>query len=95
MPRRYHMYVDEFQILNVLSRSGAVLLGLGYILPAFYLTWSLFKGERAPANPWLATGLEWKTASPPPTENFHETPIVTEEAYEYEPFPYEEANQNV
>ena len=47
------------------------------------LVYSLFKGERAGANPWKATGLEWKTDSPPPPENFYETPIVNEGAYEY------------
>jgi cytochrome c oxidase subunit 1 len=29
--------------------------------------------------------LEWRTQSPPPTENFEETPIVTWEAYEFAP----------
>ncbi len=28
-------------------------------------------------------GLEWRTASPPPTLNFEETPVVTWEAYEF------------
>ncbi len=42
-------------------------------------------GKFAPANPWAATGLEWRTASPPPTENFASTPVVTWEAYEYRP----------
>jgi cytochrome c oxidase subunit 1 len=37
----------------------------------------------APANPWGASGLEWKTPSPPPLHNFDETPIVTQEAYDY------------
>ena len=49
------------------------------------MTWSLFRGARAPANPWEATGLEWQTPSPPPTENFVETPVVTEEPYDYPP----------
>jgi cytochrome c oxidase subunit 1 len=29
--------------------------------------------------------LEWQTDSPPPTTNFDETPVVTEEAYNYDP----------
>jgi cytochrome c oxidase subunit I len=29
--------------------------------------------------------LEWHTASPPPTDNFDHTPVVTEEAYSYGP----------
>lgn len=83
MPRRYHAYPPEFQILNVFSSSGAVLLGVGYLLPTLYLLWSLRYGAAAGANPWRAKGLEWTAPSPPPTENFLHTPIVTEEAYEY------------
>jgi len=85
MPRRYHAYPDEFQVLNVLSTAGAGVLGLGYLLPAFYLTYSLFKGAKAPANPWGAKGLEWTVPSPPTTFNFDEEPIVTEPAYNYNP----------
>jgi len=85
MPRRYHIYPDEFQVLNVMSTAGASILGVGYLIPLIYLIWSLRYGARASANPWSATGLEWKTSSPPPTENFADTPIVTEEAYEYTP----------
>jgi len=83
MPRRYHVYPEEFQVLNVMSTAGASILGLGYLLPLCYLIWSLRYGVRASANPWHATGLEWTTPSPPPTENFTETPVVTEEAYNY------------
>jgi cytochrome c oxidase subunit 1 len=83
MPRRYHVYPPEFQVLNVMSTAGATILGLGYLLPALYLTWSLFFGEKASANPWGAKGLEWEIPSPPPTQNFDRTPVVTEEAYAY------------
>ena len=83
MPRRYHVYPDEWQVLNVMSTAGASILGFGYLLPLFYLIWSLKYGKVAPANPWGATGLEWQTSSPPPTENFHETPVVTSEPYAY------------
>jgi cytochrome c oxidase subunit 1 len=83
MPRRYHVYPPEFQVFNVLSSAGASVLGLGLILPAIYLTWSLKFGEKASANPWGATGLEWQTSSPPIPENFEVTPVVTTEAYDY------------
>ena len=83
MPRRYHAYPDEFQVLNVLSSAGASILAVGYALPLFYLIWSLRYGKEAGPNPWHATGLEWTTPSPPPTENFPQTPVVTEEAYHY------------
>jgi cytochrome c oxidase subunit 1 len=84
MPRRYHVYPPEFQMLNVLSTAGATILGLGYLIPVFYLLWSLFRGQPAGDNPWGATGLEWQTPSPPPTFNFDRTPVVTEEAYAYD-----------
>jgi cytochrome c oxidase subunit 1 len=83
MPRRYHAYAEEFQVLNVLSTAGASILGLGYLIPMCYLVWSLKYGEVARKNPFTARGLEWTTSSPPPTMNFEETPVVTEEAYAY------------
>jgi cytochrome c oxidase subunit I len=91
MPRRYHAYPDEWQVLNVLSTAGASILGLGYFLIFCYLTWSLFKGERASDNPWGVTGLEWETTSPPPTLNFYTDPIVTEPPYHYKQVPGREA----
>jgi cytochrome c oxidase subunit 1 len=84
MPRRYATYPAEFQFWNIMSTAGASILGLGYLIPVMYLTYSLFYGKKAPANPWGAVGLEWNTASPPPTENFEENPIVTWEAYDYQ-----------
>ncbi len=83
MPRRYHAYPEDFQILNVLSTAGAGVLGVGYALIVFYLVASLFKERNAPANPWGATGLEWQIQSPPITLNFEHDPIVTEDAYNY------------
>jgi cytochrome c oxidase subunit I len=85
MPRRYAVYPAEFQVLNVMSSAGASILGVGYLIPLVYLVWSMRYGPVAGPNPWKAKGLEWTTPSPPPTENFEETPIVTEEAYSYGP----------
>jgi cytochrome c oxidase subunit I len=84
MPRRYHSYHPDFQVLNVMSTIGATVLGLGFIIPVFYLGWSLFYGKEAGSNPWGARGLEWEVCtSPPDPHNFHETPVVTSEAYAY------------
>jgi cytochrome c oxidase subunit 1 len=84
MPRRYHVYPEEFQVLNVMSTAGASILAVGYFMPLVYFAWSMRYGRIAPANPWRATGLEWQTTSPPPTENFAQTPVVTQPAYAYE-----------
>jgi cytochrome c oxidase subunit 1 len=75
MPRRYHTYPPEFQVLNVMSSAGASILAVGYILPLIYLIISLYTGRPSGPNPWFATGLEWQTPSPPPKDNFLETPI--------------------
>jgi len=92
MPRRYYDYshMPEWQGLNVLSTAGASILAVGYLLPMVYFLWSLRYGKIAEDNPWGATGLEWRTSSPPPTFNFDETPEVTWEAYEYEKMPLPE-----
>ena len=84
MPRRYHAYPPEFQVLNVMSTAGASVLAVGYVFPMLYFAWSLRYGAKASANPWNAAGLEWMTASPPPTFNFDVTPVVTWEAYNYD-----------
>jgi len=50
----------------------------------FNFFWSLFKGPKAPDNPWEATTLEWTTATPPPHDNFGgHTPVVNHGPYEY------------
>jgi len=59
MPRRYHAYPDEFQVLNVMSSAGASILGVGYLLPLVYLVWSMRYGRAAAPNPWQAKGLQW------------------------------------
>ena len=83
MPRRYHAYPPEWQVLNVLSSAGASILGLGYLMVFCYLLYSLKFGAIAPPNPWGATTLEWMTDSPPIAENFEVTPVITREAYTY------------
>jgi cytochrome c oxidase subunit I len=83
MPRRYASYPEEFQVLNIFSTAGASVLGVGLLMPAIYLVHSLLYGKKAGDNPWMLPGLEWRTSSPPPTENFEKMPVVTWEAYEF------------
>jgi cytochrome c oxidase subunit 1 len=83
MPRRYHEYLPQYQVWNVLSSAGATILGVAYLLPLCSLAWSLRYGARAGANPWDATGLEWQVPSPPPPHNFEQTPEVHGGPYAY------------
>jgi cytochrome c oxidase subunit 1 len=87
MPRRYHAYPEEFQVLNVLSSAGASVLGIGYLIPVLYLLWSLKRGTLSGSNPWAASGLEWTAPSPPPTQNFAIVPQVESGPYEFTPAP--------
>ncbi len=57
MPRRYHAYPPEFQVLNVLSTAGASILAIGYLLPAMYLLWSLKYGKIAGSQSLAGDGL--------------------------------------
>ncbi|MEF0943982.1 cytochrome c oxidase subunit I [Rhizobium sp. BR 362] len=83
MPRRYHVYPPEFQVLNVFSSVGATLLGAAYLMPFIYFIHSLRYGAPAGDNPWGATGLEWTTPSPPPKHNFDKVPLVDKPPYDY------------
>jgi cytochrome c oxidase subunit 1 len=88
MPRRYYAYpVEEpvWQILHVMSTAGASILGVGYLIPMIYFVWSMRYGPLAKPNPWQASGLEWQTPSPPPTENFEYSPVITWDAYDFRP----------
>src|SRR5439155_24305931 len=81
MPRRYHAYAEEFQVLNVMSTAGASIMAVGYALPLCYLIWLLRWGKIAGDNLLGAAGLEWQTSSPLPTFKFDKTPIVIAEYY--------------
>ena len=76
MPRRYYDYVPEFQAWHQVSTVGAFALGGGLVIAAGVLVHSLFRGQKAPANPWGAATLEWQCSSPPPHNNFDDPPTV-------------------
>ncbi|AUX36867.1 MULTISPECIES: cytochrome c oxidase subunit I [Sorangium] len=83
MPRRYYNYLDQFQPLHAFSTVGSWILGAGILVMLVCLIRSLRSGAPAPKNPWGGLSLEWTTASPPITENFVRTPIVTKGAYDF------------
>ncbi|NQU45136.1 cbb3-type cytochrome c oxidase subunit I, partial [bacterium] len=84
MPRRYYDYLPRFHLLNFIATVGSWILIFGILLMFYNLARALFYGKPAPANPWHGATLEWKTPSPPPTENFEEIPVVNHQPYDYE-----------
>jgi cytochrome c oxidase subunit 1 len=84
MPRRYYNYMDQFQPLHAFSSYGSWILGLGFVVMAFYLIHAIFRGRIAGNNPWGSLTLEWTTSSPPPPHNFTETPVLTHGPYDYD-----------
>jgi cytochrome c oxidase subunit 1 len=84
MPRRYFDYPAKYQTLHVLSTAGSWVLAIGMVLPVIYLTWSMFRGRRAPDNPWGSRSFEWRTTTPPPKHNFTAQPVFTIGTYDYD-----------
>ena len=83
MPRRYASYEPVYTLLNQVSTVGSWMLGAGVGLMAAYLTWAIFRGKPAGANPWGGKTLKWAAESPPTMHHFHEAPEVTTGPYEY------------
>ena len=84
MPRRYHQYVPEFEVWMQASTIGSFIFGLSLFIMLGYLIHSLFKGVKAPHNPWGAVSLEWETATPPIEHNFHGLPVCTKGPYDFD-----------
>ena len=93
MPRRYATYVDEFQELHQLSTIGAFILGLGLLIAGLVLLHSIFRGKKAPVNPWGGATLEWTCASPPPFYNFERPPTV-DDPYDFRGIDFDAKTHN-
>ncbi len=87
MPRRYYNYDEVFQMWHHLSTAGAWMAGIGFLISVYCLAHSLFRGKKAPSNPWGGATLEWRTSSPPPTYNFDVEQEVTD-PYDYSVLKY-------
>ena len=70
-------YPESWTMPNQLITTSTLLLFAGLALPGLYLFYSAFWGEKN-ENPWQASGLEWRTTSPPPPENFTGEMLVGE-----------------
>ena len=84
MPRRYFDYLPMFEGLNKISTIGSFCLFLGFFVAFVVVLHAIFKGPKASSNPWGSKTLEWKTASPPPHENFISEVKIPEGAKAYE-----------
>jgi cytochrome c oxidase subunit 1 len=93
-PRRYYDYsvYGEFDSssytmimdLNVIITVFAIIAALGQILFLFNFFYSIYRGPKAPQNPWKSNTLEWTT----PVEHIHgnwpgELPTVHRWPYDY------------
>lgn len=78
MPRRVYTYPAGmgWDTLNLISTIGGAVFAFSILIFVANAAFSLFRGEKAPANPWNAPGLEWATSSPPPLYNYPHIPIV-------------------
>ncbi len=100
-PRRYYDYsvygdfdVESFNLmldLNVIITVFAIIASLGQLLFLFNFFYSIFRGPKAPQNPWKGTTLEWTT----PVEHIHgnwpgELPTVHRWPYDYSKPGFEE-----
>jgi len=88
MPRRYFYYPDEYTVWHIASTIGSYIMASGFFLTAGYMIHSLFKGKKAPMNPWGGATLEWRCSSPPPVENFA-TPPVVGDPYDFHQVEYD------
>ncbi len=88
-PRRYSeltgvQYVAAMAPLQKFITFAAVITICGQLVFLFNLFWSMFRGRRAEANPWVCTTLEWTLPSPTPAAGFAgRVPVVNRGPYEY------------
>jgi cytochrome c oxidase subunit I len=81
-PTQYD-FIRPFQQINTFITIAALCLIATQFIFAFNFIYSMFRGEKAPNNPWRANSLEWTVPSPPPHGNFERMPVVRRGPYEY------------
>jgi cytochrome c oxidase subunit 1 len=74
---------EELQDIRVFATTSLIIMLLFQVVFLYNFFYSMFKGEKAPDNPWKANTLEWTVPSPPPHGNFKTLPTVYRGAYEY------------
>ncbi len=96
LPRRYYSNAefpifDELQDINVIISMFAILGGIAQLIFIFNFFYSMWRGPKAPQNPWKSNTLEWTT----PVEHIHGNwpgalPEVHRWAYDYSKPGYDE-----
>jgi heme/copper-type cytochrome/quinol oxidase subunit 1 len=78
MPRRIYTYPAGmgWDFWNFFETIGAFIVALSVLIFTINLIATLRRPADAPADPWDAFTLEWKTPSPPPVYNFATIPSV-------------------
>ncbi|MFT6165412.1 MAG: cytochrome c oxidase subunit 1 [Vicingaceae bacterium] len=89
VPRRYYANTEfpmfnEMYDINELITVFAMIAGFAQLFFIFNIFYSMFKGPKAPQNPWESTTLEWTT----PVKHLHgnwpgELPVVHRWPYDY------------
>ena len=89
LPRRYYSNAefpifDELQDINVIITMFAIAGGIAQLIFIFNFFYSMWRGPKAPQNPWKSNTLEWTT----PVEHIHGNwpgaiPEVHRWAYDY------------
>ncbi len=85
MPRRYFTHLPQFHDAHVVASIGGFILAFGLVLFFGNLAVALFRGKKAPQNPWGGVTLEWQIPTPPPLENFDVIPTITTRPYVFNP----------
>jgi len=85
MPRRYYDHLPGFHAGHLVATVGSWILVAGLLLMFGNLVRGLFRKVEVSANPWGGVTLEWTVSSPPPVENFHVLPVITEAPYTFNP----------
>lgn len=89
LPRRYYTntafpFFDDLQDVNVLMTMFAIIGAIFQLVFLWNFFYSIFKGKKAPMNPWRSTTLEWTA----PVEHIHGNwPGAIPEVYRW-PYDY-------
>jgi cytochrome c oxidase subunit I len=91
VPRRYYALGNtEFlpqsvHTINAAITIAALVVAASVVVFLYNMIVSLWRGEKAPSNPWKATTLEWQTPDTPPAHGNWgpRLPVVHRWAYDY------------